>query len=69
VNSEDLKNCPILVLANKIDISNMSSVKIVEKLGLHQTRKVWHVQPTCALTGDGIVEGFEWLRKTLKGKK
>jgi len=27
-------------------------------MGLHQTRRLWHVQPTCALTGDGIVEGF-----------
>jgi len=29
INSDDLKNCPILILANKIDISGMSAVKIV----------------------------------------
>jgi hypothetical protein len=28
------------------------------------------LQPCCALNGDGLVEGFEWLRKQLKaGKK
>ena len=69
INAEELKNCPILVLANKIDVSRIQPVKVVEALGLHLTRKTWHVQPTCALTGDGIVEGFEWLRKTLKDKK
>lgn len=55
MGSDDLKDCPVLVLANKVDISGIQPVRVVEALGLHQTRREWHVQPTCALTGDGIV--------------
>lgn len=39
INNEQLKNCPILILANKIDVSRIQPVKVVEALGLHQTRK------------------------------
>lgn len=29
MNADELKNCPVLVLANKMDLSNMAPVKIV----------------------------------------
>jgi hypothetical protein len=38
-------------------------------MGLHLLRRQWHLQPCCALNGDGLVEGFEWLRKNLKSGK
>jgi len=26
----------------------------------------WNVFPSCATTGDGLHEGFDWLKETLK---
>lgn len=31
--------------------------------------KQWYVQATCATSGDGIVEGLEWLAQKVKDKK
>jgi ADP-ribosylation factor protein 1 len=62
----------LLVVANKQDLPNCMSVNdVTHMLGLHhmaslQDRK-WHVQATCATTGQGLEEGFEWLHKTLRG--
>lgn len=53
-----MKNVPVLVFANKMDIATLQPREIVEKLGLHQMRRNWHLQPCCALNGDGLVEGF-----------
>lgn len=54
-----MKDVPVLVLANKVDQAQVKMVEVVEKLGLHkEKRRQWHVQPTCALNGEGIVEGF-----------
>jgi signal recognition particle receptor subunit beta len=39
INADSMQKCPILILANKFDISNMQPVKIVEELKLHQTRR------------------------------
>lgn len=66
MSHESMKNAPVLVFANKMDIARMSVREIAEKLGLPQERREWHLQPCCALNGDGLIEGFEWLRKTLK---
>ncbi|OAY74091.1 ADP-ribosylation factor, partial [Ananas comosus] len=36
-------------------------------LGLYDLRnRIWHIQGTCALTGDGLYEGMDWLATTLK---
>lgn len=58
INHENMKNVPVLVFANKMDISTYQTREIVQMLGLHQLRRQWHLQPCCALSGDGLVEGF-----------
>lgn len=70
VNHEAMKNVPVLVFANKMDIATLQPREIVEKLGLHLMRRQWHLQSCCAINGDGLVQGFEWLRTQIKsGKK
>jgi ADP-ribosylation factor 1/2 len=47
----------------------MSPAEITDKLQLNTLRnRQWYIQSTCATTGDGIYEGFEWLTVSL-GKK
>ena len=65
-----MNNCPLLVFANKIDISNISTRDLISKLGLDKIlRRDWHLQPSCALTGEGLSEGFEWLGKMVNKTK
>ena len=70
LNSEELKTVPLLVFANKQDMAVYSVSQIADKLSLSQMRgREWHIQGACALTGDGLFEGFDWLAKALKNKK
>ena len=48
----------------------MNVTDITEKLGLHNLRgREWFIQGTCALSGEGLFEGLEWLSKTVAKKK
>ena len=51
---------PVLVFANKMDVSPLKPKEIVKKLGIHKMRREWQLQPFCGLNGEGLVEGFEW---------
>jgi ADP-ribosylation factor protein 1 len=67
LQEDELKGTVLLVLANKQDMPRANSVgSIVSKLELHSVvDRKWYVQATCATSGDGIYEGFDWLAKNL----
>ena len=45
----------------------MKPHEIQEKLGLTRLRdKNWYVQPSCAVSGDGLYEGLTWLSSNCK---
>ena len=70
MSNEEMKNAALLVLANKQDIATTSVSEVTEKLGvLGMKGRDWFVQGTCATNGEGIVEGLDWLCKTLKSRK
>lgn len=57
-----------MVFANKQDLPNaMTLDEITEKLGLQNINNInWVVQSSCAKTGEGFCEGFEWLSNAIK---
>jgi hypothetical protein len=58
------------VLANKQDMGVYSTSEVAERLGVASLRgREWHVQGACALTGEGLFEGFNWLAEELKKKR
>lgn len=67
VHSDELRDCIILIFANKQDLPNaMTSSEIVDKMKLNNLRhRIWHVQSTCAVQGDGLYEGLDWLSNEL----
>jgi signal recognition particle receptor subunit beta len=71
LREEEMRNAVLLVLANKQDLPNAVSVsELTERLGLHRIRdRPWNVQATCAMSGDGLHEGMEWLSNAIKGVK
>jgi len=68
---DELRDAVLLVLANKQDLPHaMSATEVSERLGLNKLKhRKWHVQGTCAISGDGLYEGFDWLCNTLKKSK
>jgi len=58
----------LLILANKQDLEGAATpAEIAKEFGLshlHSKRK-YHVQCCCAITGDGLLQGLEWLSETL----
>ena len=66
LSEEELRDAVLLVFANKQDMGVMSVPEITERLGLHTLRgREWYIQGTCALTGDGLYDGLDWLSKTV----
>ena len=68
---EELKDAVLLVFANKQDMPNaMTCPEITDKLGLHTIRaRTWFIQATCAVRGDGLYEGLDWLSKHVTSAK
>jgi len=64
---------PILLLANKQDLpSALDECKIEAALGLKKefgTNFQWHLQPICAITGEGLDEGMEMLHDMIAQRR
>ena len=58
-------NC-VLIYNNKIDLPNSLHHNSLENLlELYKLKKTWHIQPCCAITDEGIPEGFDWISKNI----
>uniref|UniRef100_A0A1A8MDL5 ADP-ribosylation factor-like 4C n=1 Tax=Nothobranchius pienaari TaxID=704102 RepID=A0A1A8MDL5_9TELE len=76
---QENQGTPLLVIANKQDLPRALDVEEIERqLGLSELSPstAYHVQPACAIIGEGLHEGMDRLyemivkrRKTLKQKK
>ena len=69
LKQEELKNCAILIIANKQDLSGALTpeeitIKLKERLKGRQSL----VQGTVAKTGQGLKEGLEWILSILEKK-
>jgi len=66
-----LDNVPFLIFANKQDLVDaMSVAKMTELLHVGDMRsRNWKVQACCAVTGDGLYEGLDWLKLEMDKKK
>ena len=59
----DLKDAAILIFANKKDLPTAKDAgEIAETFSLNEIKHHdWHIQSCCALTGEGLEEGLDWL--------
>lgn len=60
---EDLRKAAVLIFANKQDMKGcMSAAEISKYLTLSSIKDhPWHIQSCCALTGEGLCQGLEWM--------
>uniref|UniRef100_A0A4W5K0U6 ADP-ribosylation factor-like 5A n=2 Tax=Salmoninae TaxID=504568 RepID=A0A4W5K0U6_9TELE len=65
---EDLKKAGLLIFANKQDVKGcMSVAEISQSLQLTSVKDhQWHIQACCALTGEGLCQGLEWMTSQLR---
>jgi signal recognition particle receptor subunit beta len=63
-----MKNVPLVVIANKQDSPEALPAEIIaEKLDLIQwPNGSYYIIPCCALTGDGLTDGFTTLAKMIR---
>ncbi|KAH6656143.1 ADP-ribosylation factor family-domain-containing protein [Truncatella angustata] len=68
INDREMKDSLLLVFANKQDIRDAMTPEEVQKaLELGKLKdKIWNVMPSCATTGDGLIEGLAWLSNNVK---
>jgi small GTP-binding protein len=69
-DSDELRDAMLLVLANKSDMPNALPVAdIARKLQLtSMTNRKWYIQSACAVTGEGLYEGLDWMTTELKSR-
>uniref|UniRef100_A0A7S4IHE5 ADP-ribosylation factor n=1 Tax=Vannella robusta TaxID=1487602 RepID=A0A7S4IHE5_9EUKA len=61
-NLADSTNIPLLLFANKQDLPNAMPVsEIIQILDFNTLQRLWHVEGTIGVRGDGIYKGLDWL--------
>ncbi|KFY01838.1 hypothetical protein O988_02493 [Pseudogymnoascus sp. VKM F-3808] len=68
INDREMKDSLLLIFANKQDLDGaMKPEKVPEALGLNRIKDtIWYVVPSCATTGEGLLEGLSWLSNNIK---
>lgn len=71
LGNKDISDVPVLVLANKQDLKDaMDVAELSQALTLHLIRKHdWHIQPSSAITGEGLLDGLGWIAQKLKNRQ
>lgn len=74
LNDSSMDQCgSVLILANKTDLPHSLTIdQVADKLDIYnlpklhgRTKRDWFIQPACAVKGEGLYEGLEWLRKSV----
>ncbi|XP_006811988.1 ADP-ribosylation factor-like protein 4C [Saccoglossus kowalevskii] len=73
IKMQDNQATPLLVIGNKQDLPAALSVSELEaRLALPDIvghMQLWHLQPACAITGEGLFEGLDILYEMIIKKK
>jgi signal recognition particle receptor subunit beta len=71
LGEEELYGVPLIVFANKADLSMALPVgEIGKTMGLSSIRdREWKLQRSSAFTGEGLDDGMKWLTDCLRNSK
>jgi ADP-ribosylation factor-like protein 1 len=71
LSEDELKGVPLLVFCNKQDVEGaLKPENISEELGLAggETSRPWSVRGCCAIKGEGLNDGLDWLVNAIQQK-
>ena len=68
---EQLKDCPVLVYANKQDLNSaLDYSEVTKRLGMGEFKgRTWVVKGASATTGQGFKKGLDWMASELLKKE
>ena len=72
MGDDSLRESCLLVYANKQDLPGAcSATELTDKLGLASLKRTqpWWMQTCCAVTGDGLYEGLDWVAGQMASRK
>lgn len=72
LKSPETQGLPVVVLANKQDLpGSVDSSEVEKMLSLKELPpgQLWHVEPTCGVTGEGLEEAVEQMAELIEKKK
>ncbi len=71
LEQDELRHTCLLVYANKQDLPGAANPsQVTEAMDLFKLKdRRWYVQACCAATGEGLVEGLQWVADTVREKK
>ncbi|KAH0792340.1 ADP-ribosylation factor 1 [Histomonas meleagridis] len=71
LKEDELRETSLLIYANKQDLPDaVQPDKLVARLGLAEVKnRKWFMTKACAITGDGLQSGLEWLEQQINHKK
>jgi len=72
LKSPETTGLPVVILANKQDLPGSLTCNDIEKaLAMHELRQnqLWHVAPTCGVTGEGLEEAVEKMADLIEKRK
>lgn len=65
-----MKDILFLVFANKQDLEGaMSTEELEAALDLNDLRLPYKIQKSCATTGDGLLDGFQWICESFEAQR
>ena len=68
---QKLAGASLLIFANKQDLQGAltkEEIAVVLQLDQISVNRHWHIQACSAVTGDGLVDGVEWLVKDIASR-
>ena len=68
LNDREMRRVVVLVYANKMDVAGdgaMEELRGALRTDEFRADLLWRLQGSCATTGEGLVEGLEWLVASL----
>ncbi|KAK4046529.1 Arf GTPase arl1 [Microbotryomycetes sp. NB124-2] len=70
LSEDELADAKLLVFANKQDQPDaMTAAEVSEGLGLDTLKdRQWSIHKSCAIKGEGLEEGLDWLATALQNK-
>lgn len=67
LSEDSMRRVPVVVMANKQDLPMaMNPAELIDVLGLRKLPNQWHIQGTCATSGEGICESMDALSRMVR---
>jgi len=71
LDNDELRDAAFLVFANKQDMPQaVAPERVIDAFALRNERRhAWFVQGCCGTSGDGLLDGLDWITRQVKANR